>query len=166
MRAVFAIPTNMDSGETSPCNPRSRADDLPVTADIQRHTRQAHALERAQDYAEAIAELIAETGEARVTDLAKRLGISHVTAGRTVQRLQRDGLVTTQPYRSIFLTDAGRKVAEESRERHKIVVDFLKSLGIPDATALSDAEGIEHHVSEETLSAFRRHLQRGLEPVA
>jgi DtxR family manganese transport transcriptional regulator len=139
--------------------PSPGPDAIPVLAAIQQLTRKAHAQERAQDYAEAIADLIAETGEARVTDLARRLGISHVTAGRTIQRLQRDGFVTAQPYRSIFLTDAGKKLAEESQRRHRIVVDFLKALGVSEATALADAEGIEHHVSEETLDAFVRHLQ-------
>lgn len=125
-----------------------------------RRTREEHSQELAQDYAELIAELIATTGEARVIDLARRLGVTHVTVGRTVQRLQRDGLVTTLPYRSIFLTDAGRRLAAESRRRHTIVLDFLKSLGIPESVAQSDAEGIEHHVSEETLAAFCRNLGR------
>jgi DtxR family manganese transport transcriptional regulator len=107
---------------------------------------------------ELIAILIAETGEARAIDLARRLGVTHVTVGRTIQRLQRDGFVTAQPYRSIFLTDAGRKLADESRRRHEIVFEFLRSLGIPDAVAHSDAEGIEHHVSKETLAAFQRNL--------
>lgn len=110
-----------------------------------------------------IAELIATTGEARAIDLSRRLGVTHVTVGRTIQRLQRAGLVTAQPYRSIFLTDAGRKLAEESRRRHKIVLDFLKSFGVPEAVAQSDAEGIEHHVSNETLAAFCRHLGRSVE---
>jgi len=106
-----------------------------------------------------IAELIATTGEARVIDLARRLGVTHVTVSRTIQRLQRDGLVAAQPYRSIFLTEAGRKLAEESRRRHEIVYKFLRSFGIPETVAQSDAEGIEHHVSKETLSAFQRHLK-------
>jgi DtxR family transcriptional regulator, manganese transport regulator len=125
-----------------------------------RRTREEHSQELAQDYVEMIAELIATTGEARVIDLARRLAVTHVTVGRTIRRLQRDGLVTTQPYRSIFLTDGGRKLAEESRRRHTIVLDYLKSLGIPEAVARSDAEGIEHHVSKETLAAFCRQLGR------
>lgn len=128
------------------------------TAAAALRTRQEHAQETAQDYVELIAELIAESGEARAIDLAQRLGVTHVTVGRTVQRLQRDGFVTTQPYRSIFLTEAGRQLAEESGRRHELVLEFLKSLGIPDAVAESDSEGIEHHVSPETLAAFRRHL--------
>ena len=83
-----------------------------------------------------------------------------MTVGRTIQRLQREGFVTTQPYRSIFLTAAGRRLAQESRRRHEIVVAFLKSLGVSETMAQSDAEGIEHHVSRETLKAFVNHLHK------
>jgi DtxR family manganese transport transcriptional regulator len=123
-----------------------------------RRTRQEHSQETAQDYVELIADLIGSTGEARVIDLARRLGVTHVTVGRTIQRLKREGLVTTQPYRSIFLTDSGRKLSEEARSRHEIVVAFLESIGVPAETARSDAEGIEHHVSDATLKIFMRHL--------
>jgi DtxR family manganese transport transcriptional regulator len=123
-------------------------------------TRKDHSQELAQDYVEMIAELIAKTGEARLTDLARGLAVTHVTASRTVQRLQRQGLVTAQPYRSIFLTAAGRNLARESRNRHEVVVRFLTSLGVPLNIAESDAEGIEHHVSRETLAAFVKHLER------
>ncbi len=89
-------------------------------------------------------------------DIARCLGVTHVTVTRTIARLQRDGLVTAKPYRSIFLTDAGRRLAERVRHRHAIVVAFLVSLGVSEATANTDAEGIEHHVSKETLAAFER----------
>ena len=125
-----------------------------------RRTRQEHSQEIALDYVELIAELIATTGEARVTDLARRLGVTHVTVNRTIQRLQRGGLVNARPYRSILLTAAGRKLSGESRRRHEIVVKFLKSLGVPNTVAHLDAEGMEHHVSRKTLSAFVKHLER------
>jgi DtxR family transcriptional regulator, manganese transport regulator len=123
-------------------------------------TRQEHAQETAQDYVEIVAELIETTGEARVIDLARRLGVTHVTVSRTLQRLRRTGLITSLPYRSIFLTAAGKRLSEESRHRHEVVVDFLQSIGVPPAIAQSDAEGIEHHVSRETLEAFERHLRK------
>jgi DtxR family manganese transport transcriptional regulator len=123
-----------------------------------KRTREEHSQETAQDYVEIIADLIATTGEARVIDVARRLGITHVTVNRTIQRLRREGLVTALPYRSIFLTETGRKLSEESRRRHEIVVEFLKSIGVPPETAQSDAEGMEHHVSKETLAAFVKHL--------
>jgi DtxR family manganese transport transcriptional regulator len=129
-----------------------------------RQTRREHATETAEDYVEAIADLTATTGEARAVDLARRLGVSHVTVIRTVARLQRDGYVSTQPYRAIFLTTRGVQLAEEARRRHEIVLEFLKSLGIPERAAQNDAEGIEHHVSPETLAAFQRHLSQGRQP--
>jgi DtxR family manganese transport transcriptional regulator len=125
-----------------------------------RRTRQEHSQEIALDYVELIAELIATTGEARVTDLARRLGVTHVTVNRAIQRLQRGELVNARPYRSILLTEAGWKLSEESRRRHEIMVEVLKSLGVPDAVAHLDAEGMEHHVSKKTLSAFVKHLER------
>ena len=123
-------------------------------------TRRDHSQELAQDYVELIADLIEEHGEARVVDLARRLGVTHVTVNRTIQRLQRAGFVSAEPYRAIFLTTAGQRLARESRERHDLVVRFLVALGVPAAVAESDAEGIEHHVSRETLRAFRQYLER------
>ena len=123
-------------------------------------TRRENAQETAQDYVEMIAELIASSGEARVTDLARRMGVTHVTVNRTIQRLRRDGLVNALPYRSIFLTASGRRLSEASRRRHEIVSEFLKSFGVPDGIADADAEGMEHHVSKESLAAFARHLKK------
>ncbi len=119
-----------------------------------------HALETAADYVELLQDLIHERGEARVSDVAARLGVSHVTVSKTIQRLQREGLVTTLPYRSIFLTDAGKALAEQSRTKHRIVLDFLLALGIPSDVAEIDAEGIEHHVSNDTLTAMDAFCRR------
>ena len=132
---------------------------LPPAESFQR-SRRDRAGEIAQDYVEAIADLSAAVGEARVTDLARRLGVTHVTVNRTLARLQAAGYVNTKPYRAIFLTDAGRTLARESKQRHETVVAFLLSLGIPKKTAELDAEGIEHHVSPETLAAMERRLKR------
>ncbi len=128
-----------------------------LQAESLRQTRREHAHETAEDYVEAIADLAASLGESRVVDLARRLGVTHVTVNRTLARLQREGFVSVQPYRAIFLTPAGRKLAAECHHRHSIVVAFLRSLGIPEKTAEIDAEGIEHHVSPQTLAAFARH---------
>ena len=133
---------------------------LPVAESFHR-SRRDRAGEIAQDYVEAIADLSAVVGEARVTDLARRLGVTHVTVNRTLGRLQAAGYVNTQPYRAISLTDAGRKLAAESKRRHETVVAFLESLGISEKVAELDAEGIEHHVSPETLAAFERQLRKG-----
>jgi DtxR family transcriptional regulator, manganese transport regulator len=122
-------------------------------------TRRAHQTELVEDYVELIADLIDATGEARTVDLARRLGVTHATVAKVVGRLQRDGLVVSRPYRAIFLTEQGRALAETARRRHQIVVEFLKALGVRAEVAEVDAEGIEHHVSDETLAAFERFLE-------
>ena len=129
--------------------------DEKLQAAIFSKTRQEHAQEIAEDYVEAIADLIYEFGEARVVELAKRLGVTHVTVNRTIERLQKAGYVISPPYRSIFLTDKGAVLANMCKKRHDIVVAFLRSLGISERVAKMDAEGIEHHVSAETLRAFK-----------
>lgn len=120
--------------------------------------REAHQTEVAEDYVELIADLIVATGEARVVDLAERLGVTNATVNNTIQRLQREKLVTAERYRSIFLTAEGQKLADASRRRHELVRDFLIALGVDANTADADAEGIEHHVSKKTLNAFRRYM--------
>jgi DtxR family manganese transport transcriptional regulator len=126
-----------------------------------RQTRQARKTEIAEDYVELIADLIDGSGEARAVDIARGLGVSHATVIKTIARLQRDGLVVTRPYRAIFLTDEGRRLAEWSRRRHELVVQFLLALGVSEETAHADAEGMEHHVSAETLAAFERFIREG-----
>ena len=116
--------------------------------------RRAHQSEVAEDYVEMISDLIEETGEARTVDLAARFGVTSPTVNAIVRRLQRENLVETRPYRSIFLTEDGKALAESSRARHQIVRDFLVTIGVPETVAEEDAEGVEHHVSEQTLAVF------------
>ena len=113
-----------------------------------------------EDYAELISDLLGSEGEARPTDIARRLGVSHATAIKSIQRLKREGLATARPYRGVFLTPAGQQLAERVRNRHRIVVDLLIAVGVPVEAAESDAEGMEHHVSDLTLQAFSGFLQR------
>ena len=122
--------------------------------------RRAHQQETAEDYVELIADLIDVNGEARAVDLAERTGVTPATVNSTLQRLARDGLIRKARYRSVFLTDEGRELAEQARERHRIVRDFLLALGIEREIAEIDAEGIEHHASEMTLQAFKTFLDK------
>ncbi len=118
--------------------------------------REARRSELAEDYVELIDDLIREGGEARQVDIAARLGVAQPTVARMLRKLVEEGLVQRKAYRGVFLTDSGRELAQASRERHEIVEQFLVAIGVPPETAQRDAEGIEHHVSEETLAAFRR----------
>lgn len=120
-----------------------------------RQVREAHRRELIDDYVELISDLIREFGEARQVDMAARLGVSQPTVAKMLKRLATGGLVEQVPYRGVFLTPEGEKLAEESRERHHIVETFLLALGISPDTARRDAEGIEHHVSDETLAIFK-----------
>jgi len=122
--------------------------------------REEHAREMAEDYVEMIADLIEEEGEARAVSLAERFGVTAATVANTLRRLKRDGLITNQPYRSIFLTEEGQKLAEACKERHELVCNFLIAVGVDPETAAEDTEGIEHHCSQETLAVFRRYLKR------
>ena len=75
----------------------------------------------------------------RVRDLARFMGVSHVTVTRIVARLQAEALVDTEPYRPIRLTAAGERLAARCRARHRAVYDFLRALGVPEDEARRDA---------------------------
>ena len=113
-----------------------------------------------EDYVELIDDLLVSAGEARPTDIARRLGVSHATAIKCLARLKREGLVQSKPYRGIFLTPDGAALAASARKRHRIVVDVLLAIGVPPENAEQDAEGIEHHVSDSALAAFSAFLAR------
>jgi len=123
----------------------------------QARAARSHAL--LEDYAELIADLLTSGGEARATDIARRLGVSHVTVVKALSRLKREGLATARPYRGVFLTEAGQALARRVRARHRLVVDLLLAVGVSREDAENDAEGIEHHVSPATLEAFARFVE-------
>jgi DtxR family manganese transport transcriptional regulator len=125
-----------------------------------RRTRHDHANETAEDYVEAVAQIEAEFGACRGADLARLFEVSHVTVTKTIARLKEEGLVDTRPYGPITLTPRGRRMARESQQRHDLVFAFLRAIGVSDETARIDAEGIEHHVSKETLKCFERVVEK------
>lgn len=118
-----------------------------------RHNRRSELVE---DYVELIADLLADGGEARQVDIAQRLGVAQPTVAKMLKRLIAEGYIQQRPYRGVFLSDMGKELARVSRERHRIVESFLCSIGVSVETARMDAEGIEHHVSPETLEALKR----------
>lgn len=128
-------------------------------ADRFNQARSARASALLEDYTELIADLLQEHGEARITDIARCLGVTHPTATKAVARLKREGLAVSRPYRGVFLTEEGAVMAERVRARHRLVVELLIAVGVPEEAAEMDAEGIEHYVSDITLEAFETFLR-------
>lgn len=129
--------------------------DADVHLESFRQTRSNRRTELVEDYVELIADLIDHDGEARQVEIAQRLGVAQPTVAKMLKRLAADGLVQQKRYRGVFLTDDGKELARMSRDRHQVVESFLCAMGISPETARIDSEGIEHHVSGETLEAFR-----------
>lgn len=123
--------------------------------------REAQAAALLEDYVELIGDLIGEFGEARVADIAGRMGVAQPTATKAVARLKREGLATSRPYRGVFLTEDGAQLADRVRARHRTIVAFLVRIGVPAEVAELDAEGIEHYVSQATLDVFESFLRDG-----
>ena len=119
-------------------------------------SRNSHSEENTEDYLELINDLLHNKGEARIVVIATQLGIAQATANKTIQRLQKQGYVEKLPYRSIFLTPKGQAIAYKSKKRHNTVYNFLIKLGVNKKIAKKDAEGIEHHVSGETLKKLKK----------
>jgi DtxR family manganese transport transcriptional regulator len=124
-------------------------------------TRRDHATELAEDYVEAIDDIISQSGVCRAMDLVQHFQVTHATVSNAVGRLVRDGFATSQPYQPIELTPKGKRLAKKARYRHETVKCFLRKLGVSEEAARIDSEGIEHHVSKETLDAMQRVLTEG-----
>lgn len=144
----------------SPARTAAEMPEEPTQAERFGKARTATSAALLEDYVELIADLLSVQGEARATDVAKRLGVTHPTAVKNIGRLKREGLVTAKPYRGIFLTESGQALADRVRARHRLMVEILLALGVPIEAAEADAEGMEHHASDATLDAFARFLGR------
>ncbi|MFO7955487.1 MAG: metal-dependent transcriptional regulator [Candidatus Brocadiia bacterium] len=118
---------------------------------------------RMEDYLEAVLALEGEDGEARVTDLAERLGVSKPTVSATLKSLESDGLVRHERYGGVRLTDRGRILARRTAANHRLLAGFLRDvLGVDEERADRDACAVEHHISPETrerLSRFVRFIE-------
>lgn len=122
--------------------------------------RKTHSIEAAEDYTELVADLIEKNGEARTCDIAKHIGISHVTALRTIRRLQAEGYLETSPHKPVNLTPKGKKTAKYSKERHELLLEFFAHIGVPEKVAEVDVEGLEHHISPTTLKVIKKFLKK------
>lgn len=109
-----------------------------------------------EDYLEVTYELMREKGYARAVDISKYLGVKSPSVTSMLQRLHRMGLVVYERYRGITLTAKGERLARSVKERHLVITQFLRILGVGENIANSDAEGIEHHVHAITIDRITR----------
>jgi|AntAceMinimDraft_6_1070360.scaffolds.fasta_scaffold09025_2 DtxR family manganese transport transcriptional regulator len=125
-------------------------------------TKKQNKSELLEDYVEAIYSINQENEETRNVDLSKYFGVSQATITKNLKRLIHHGLVVSKPYRSIFLTNSGLKLAKLTKSRHEIVYNFLLSIGVSKKIAEEDSEGMEHHVSNETLLLIKKFTKKNL----
>ena len=134
-------------------------DDMDDRASIHQRVRKQHSAEIAQDYVEAIYE-IRQSGElVRVSRLQEVFGVSHVTVIKTLKRLHEQDLITGTKSKEIDLTEQGRQIAVTAAARHQLLKALFIKLGVSEEQADEDAEGAEHHISQETLNAIELFLK-------
>jgi Mn-dependent DtxR family transcriptional regulator len=114
---------------------------------------------RMEDYLEVIYELITQKGYATTVDISDYLNVSSPSVTKMLQRLNESGHVNYERYRGISLTESGVAVAKNMHERHGILANFLKMIGVDEDTANRDAEGIEHHLHPETLKKLEEFIR-------
>ena len=113
---------------------------------------------RMEDYLEVISELVELKGYANTLDISKYMNVSAPSVTKMVQRLDENGFLTYEKYRGINLTPKGNAVADTIRQKHEILLEFFKMLGIDHVIANQDAEGIEHHLNPKTIRQIRKFI--------
>jgi Mn-dependent DtxR family transcriptional regulator len=114
---------------------------------------------RMEDYLEVIYELVEHKGYATTIDISEYLNVSSPSVTYMIQRLNESGHLNYEKYRGIRLTDKGTLVAKSIRERHGLLAEFLKIIGVDEDTANKDAEGIEHHLQPKTLGKLENFIK-------
>jgi Mn-dependent DtxR family transcriptional regulator len=120
-----------------------------------------------EDYLERIYKLIDEKGYARVSDIAEGLEVHPSSVTKMIQKLDKDDYLIYEKYRGLVLTSKGKKIGKRLVDRHQLLEDFLSLIGVADEHIYTDVEGIEHHLSwnsitciETLVEYFRRDPQR------
>jgi len=104
-----------------------------------------------EDYLERIYRLIHEKGYARVADIAEGLEVHPSSATKMIQKLDKDEYVVYEKYRGLILTPKGKKVGKRLVERHQLLEQFLETIGVKQENIYKDVEGIEHHLSSDSI---------------
>ncbi|MFL9649416.1 MULTISPECIES: transcriptional regulator MntR [Exiguobacterium] len=112
-----------------------------------------------EDYLERIYLLMVEKGYARVSDIAEHLGVHPSSVTKMVQKLDREDYLIYEKYRGLMLTNKGQKIGKRLVERHAMLESFLRLIGVDEAHVYEDVEGIEHHLSSNTLDCMTQFVE-------
>jgi len=111
-----------------------------------------------EDYLEVIYELVEEKGYATTVDISSYLNVSSPSVTKMMQKLDETGYLKYEKYRGIRLTKEGIQIAEGIRNRHGLLAEFFKMIGVDEESANKDAEGIEHHLHPETMKKLEEFI--------
>ncbi|CAM4233376.1 transcriptional regulator MntR [Paenibacillus tarimensis] len=107
-----------------------------------------------EDYLERIYKLIDEKGYARVSDIAEGLEVHPSSVTKMIQKLDKDNYLIYEKYRGLVLTSKGKKMGKRLVDRHQLLESFLEMIGVPEETIYKDVEGIEHHLSWDSITCI------------
>ena len=114
--------------------------------------------DRMEDYLEVIYELVQQKGYATTVDISSYLNVSSPSVTKMMQKLDETGYLKYEKYRGIRLTNEGIRIARNIRNRHGLLAEFFKIIGVDEETANNDAEGIEHHLHPETMKKLEEFI--------
>lgn len=115
-----------------------------------------------EDYLEAILVLQNQNGYVRSLDIAEYVGVTKPSISNATKLLREGGFITMDDNKMIHLTEIGREVAERIYERHRVLTEYLISIGVNPEIAEQDACKIEHDVSRETFEKMKEHWEKEL----
>ncbi len=116
--------------------------------------------ESGEMYLETIYVLSKKSKDVRSIDVCEHMGYSKPSVSRAIGLLKKGGYVEMEAGGALHLTEAGRELAEKIYERHTVLTQFLMQLGVDEKTAAEDACKIEHHISDTTLTAIKRNIEK------
>ncbi len=122
------------------------------------NVKKDHRTDRMEDYLEVIYELVQQKGYATTVDISSYLNVSSPSVTKMMQKLDETGYLKYEKYRGIRLTNEGIRIARNIRNRHGLLAEFFKIIGVDEETANNDAEGIEHHLHPETMKRLEEFI--------
>lgn len=112
-----------------------------------------------EDYLERIYQLIDEKGYARVSDIAEGLEVHPSSVTKMIQKLDKDQYLIYEKYRGLVLTSKGKKIGKRLVDRHQLLEEFLDMIGVQEEYIYKDVEGIEHHLSWDSIACIESLVQ-------